>query len=168
MRTVTRFAAAVFVACALGCSGPEEHLIPAGTQGDVYILTGYRTGVPPKRDGSTRVFEIPRNRILVSQDVPSPGWHTTAFYYVDGAGRRTRLDYEPSTVPRTAATLADKRPFVWFMRTGQISAIDLPCPIQFMQYYVGTRADLLSRSTVEANAWEPEVENFVRTQRICP
>src|SRR5688572_13639148 len=46
-----------------GCSPPEEHRIPAGVQGDIYILTGYASGVPPKREGRSIVFEIPATQI---------------------------------------------------------------------------------------------------------
>lgn len=155
-----------------GCgffSRPEIHLIPQGTVGDVFILPGYSSGVPPKREGSASVYEIPPDRILVTQDLPSPGWHRTRFYYVDAAGKRQRLDYEPSTIPDTPANLNDDRPVVWFERgTGEIRAVDLPCPIRYRQYYVGTRAHLLSRSVEEANAGVRLLEQFVREHRVCP
>ena len=160
----------IFGACLLaGCSRSEVHLLPAGTKGDVFILPGYSQGVPARREGFAIVFDIPPERILVTQDQPSAGWHLTHYYYLDAAGKRQKLDYEPSTVHPTPENLADKRPFVWFQRSaGEISALSLPCPIRFVQYYVGTRADLLSRTVDEANAQELRLEQFVRDHHICP
>lgn len=166
--------ALLFLASGLlvGCdvlSSPEVHLIPEGTVGDVFILPGYPSGVSPKREGLARVYEIPSNRILVTQDLPSPAWHWTRFYYVDSSGLRRRLQYEPSTIPETPENLEDDRPVVWFERgIGEIRSVDLPCPIRFVQYYVGTRADLLSRSVEEANEGEVELEKFVREHHVCP
>lgn len=126
----------IFGACLLaGCSRSEVHLLPAGTKGDVFILQGYSQGVPARREGFAIVFDIPSERILVTQDQPSAGWHLTHYYYVDTAGKRQKLDYEASTVHPTPENLADKRPFVWFERSaGEISALSLPCPIRFVQY----------------------------------
>jgi len=155
-------------ACLLvGCSRSEVHLLPAGVKGDVFILPGHAEGVPARREGFAIVFEVPRGRILVTQDEPSGGWHWTRFYYVDTDGRRQRLDYEPSTVPRTPENLADRRPFVWFVRGGG-GVFGSPCPFRFVQYYVGTRADLLSRTVDEANAEELRLGQFVKEHRICP
>ena len=42
-----------------------------------------------------------------------------------------------------------------------------PCLVRFVQYYVGTRADLLSRTVDEANAEELRLGQFVKEHRIC-
>ena len=137
--------------------------------GDVFILPGYPSGVAPKREGFASVYEIPANRILVTQDALSSAWHRTRFYYVDASGKRKRLDYEPSTIPATPENLDDDRPLVWFERgTGEVRGVDLPCPIRFAQYYVGTRKHLLSRSVEEANAGMLLLEELVREHHVCP
>jgi len=154
-------------ACLLvGCSRSEVHLLPAGMKGDVFILPGRAQGVPPRREDFAIVFEIPQGRILVTQDKLSHGLHWTHFYYIDMDGRRQRLDYEPSSVSRTPENRADQRPFVWFMRDGT-GVPRSPCPVRFVQYYVGTRADLLSRTEDEANAEELRLGQFVKEHRIC-
>jgi hypothetical protein len=163
-----RLGTIVCVALLLGCSRPEEHRIPAGVQGDVYILTGYRNGARSKREAGKIVFDIPRARILVTQDEPSDGWHVTSFYYVDQFGKRRKMDYEPSTIARTAANSSDHRPIVWFMRNGEINSLDLPCSIRFMQYCVGTPADLLARTVDQENEQQVRLEQYVRANRICP
>jgi hypothetical protein len=162
--------AMIFGACLLaGCSPSEVHLLPTGAKGDVFILPGYRQGVPARREGFAIVFSIPPERILVTQDQPSAGWHMTRYYYVDAAGKRQSLDIEPSTVQDTPENLADQRPFVCCESgIGEISALSLPCPIRYVQYYVGTRADLLSRTADEANAEKLHLEQFVKEHHICP
>jgi len=153
---------------ALGCSRPEVHLIPAGYKGDVAILAGYRMGVPPRRDGLSIVFEVPRGGILVTQDQPGSGWHTARYFYVDDAGRRQRLQEEYSTVQDTPANRADTTPIVAMITgTGEQRGVDIPCTIYAATYYVGTRADLLSRSIDQANAQRRRIEELVRRDRTC-
>jgi hypothetical protein len=161
--------AALLVCClALGCSRPEVHLIPAGYKGDVVIMPGYPMGVPPKRDGLSIVFDIPHNGILVTQDQPSSRWHTEHYYYVDGSGRRQRLQEEYSTVHDTPANRADTTPIVAMITgTGEERGVDIPCTIYAATYYVGTRADLLSRSVDQANAQRRRIEQLVRRDRVC-
>ena len=169
--------ALIVVAIAVGASGlvvscditrPETHLIPIGYKGDVYILTGYRSGVPPRREALSMVFQIPWSGVLVTQDQPSSGWHTTKYFYVDVSGKRTPLRYEPSTIADTVQNRTDLTGIVWFVRRGDIQSSDLPCRIRFEQYYVGTPAHLLSRSKEEANAQEVRLEAMVRRDRLCP
>jgi hypothetical protein len=45
---------------------------------------------------------------------------------------------------------------------------DLPCPIRFVQFYVGTRQHLLSRSVDEANSGELRLREYVREHHACP
>jgi len=126
----------------LGCgevTAPEKHLIPDSYQGDVFIVSGVPNGEPPHRELFTIVFNIPANGILFTQDYPSPGWHSSKYYEVDSSGNRRRLELEPSSVHRTPANLADERRFVWFPRSVTWGSIS------YTQYYVGSRADLLSR-----------------------
>lgn len=123
----------------------------------------------PKRAGASSVYEIPPNRILVTQDSPSAGWHLSHFYYVDGSGHRERLEYVASTIPRTPENLADERPIVWFQRgPATMAGVDLPCEVRYRRYYVGTRAHLLSRTREEANAGELELRQYVRENHLCP
>ncbi len=153
---------------ALACSRPEVHLIPLGYKGEVAILPGYPGGEPAKRDGFfANLFAIPPSGILVTQDQPSSGWHTVRYYYVDKAGRRLPIHVEFSTVHDTPENRADQRPIVAGVTTGVETRIDLPCTIYVVKYYVGTKADLLSRSVDQANAQGRRVQELVRQKRIC-
>lgn len=162
---------AFLVMFSAGCDvgRPEKYLVPAGYVGDVYVLPGYSRGLPPEREGIARVFRIPATGILVTQDWPSNGWHATRYYEVDTSGKRTELTYEPSTIPKTAATLRDQRRIAWFARgIGGITSSDLPCDVRFTQFYVGTPAHLLHRTPEQANAKQLEVEQLVKRRRLCP
>lgn len=155
-------------ACFLfGCgmaSNTEVHLLPAGFQGDVFIVPGIAAGVSPQRENGAAVFNIPADGILVTQDHLSTEWNFSQFYYVRPSGERQRLEYEPSSIPDTSSNRANKAPVVWFKRTGTISGIDLPCSVNFVQYYVGSRAHLLSRIP---DSDELRFRVFLKKRHLC-
>jgi hypothetical protein len=165
MKLLTLSVAAAFslVGCGI-CSYTEIHLLPAGYQGDVFIVPGIAAGTPPRREGGATMFYVPADGILITQDHPISGLHFSKFYYVQPNGERQRLEYEPSSISDTSKNRADKRPFVWFEREGTISGVDLPCPVSFIQYYVGSRAHLLARSP---DAEELRFQNFLKKSRVC-
>ena len=154
---------ASFVCCGI-VPASEVHLIPAGYQGDIFIVPGIAIGTPAVHAGRDIVFRIPTNGILVTQAKPGEGWHASEFYSIQPDGRRRRLDLITSTVPRTQDNLRDRRPIVWFERGGTLSGADLPCTISFIQYYVGSRSNLLSR---EPQADENRFRAFVTKTRPC-
>lgn len=105
--------------------------------------------------------------ILVTQRELGVGWHSMRYYEADRSGRTKELTYEPSTIHDSAANRRDQRRIAWFARDGEMSAQDLPCKITFMQFYVGTPANLLARTPEQAVAKEEEVKMAVRQHRIC-
>lgn len=152
----------------LGCgmsTFTEIHLLPAGYQGDVFIIPGVTTGAPARREGQTRAFFIPADGILVTQDHPNSEWHRSQFYYVLPSGERQRLEYEPSSIQDTPRNRGDKRPVVWFERSGSIAGVDLPCSVSFIEYYVGSRAHLLARRPYED---ELRFRVFIKNDHVCP
>jgi hypothetical protein len=152
-------AAAICSAC---ISAPEEHLIPSGYVGDVFIVVRHAKGEPPRRDGISRVYSIPSSGILITQDRMSPGWHIAKFYYLSRDGSRTRLPVESSPVEDSPANRSDSRPFVWFEHdVYQNRACE---ELQYRQYYVGTRADLLSRAPTRD---EERFMNFMNESFPC-
>jgi hypothetical protein len=162
------FTLVVLSACFLiGCgmsSNAEVHLLPAGYQGDVFIVPGVAAGVPLSREGGATVFHIPANGILVTQDQPKSGWRSSLFYYLQPNGERQRLDYEPSSIPDTPKNRSDRRPVVWFERSGTVSSVDLPCSVDYVQYYVGSRAHLLTRLP---DADELRFRDFIKKSHVC-
>jgi hypothetical protein len=166
MRLITASVmAAVFLLIGCGMSSYMEiHLLPAGYQGDVFIVPGISAGAPPRREGGATVFHVPADGILITQDHPISGLHFSKFYYVQPNGQRQRLEYEPSSISDTSKNRADKRPFVWFERDGTISGVNLPCPVSFTRYYVGSRAHLIARYP---DADELRFHDFLRKSRVC-
>jgi hypothetical protein len=161
--------AAVFLLTRCDIGRPEKYVVPKGYVGDVCILPGYARGVPPEREGLARVFRIPPNGILVTQDSPSKGWHSMKYYEVDAAGNRDELVYEPSSIPTTPANLRDQRRIAWRATgIGGITATDLPCDVRFTEFYVGTPAHLLTRTPEQAYEKEQQVQDLVRRTRLCP
>jgi hypothetical protein len=146
-----------------GClSAPEEHLVPAGYVGDVFIVVGEARGVPPRRDGFTRVYEIPSSGLLVTQDDMSPRWHSSKFFYVASDGSRIPIPVESSSIADTPENRADVRPLVWFERDVYQG---IPCAVQYRHYYVGTRSDLLSRPP---NKDEERLLRLLKDSYPCP
>ena len=146
-------------------SKAEIHLIPAGYTGDVFILWGHVEGLPAEHEGAASVFRIPSDGILVTQDLPSPEWHTSSYYRTDATGARQLLTEEPSSVHDTAANRADRRPIVWFPRSGEWHEPD--CSATYEMYYVGSRAELLARSDRDANQEELRFRKYVRRRGLC-
>jgi hypothetical protein len=142
----------------------EVHLIPAGFNGDVFIVPGIGTGSRPIRQGGASVFVVPTDGILITQDKASPRWRKSRFYYVKPNGQRQLLEELPSSVPDTPENRMDRRPIVWFERSGALAGINLPCTVRYIQFYVGSRADLLSR---DPQAAESRFLQFVKTGRAC-
>jgi hypothetical protein len=72
----------------------EIHLIPKGYVGPVVIIYGRPHGAPPKYENGVRVYEIPKNGILLTQFDPNCGVippHGQTFCYVDDSGSRTEV-----------------------------------------------------------------------------
>jgi hypothetical protein len=149
----------------VGCTETEVHLVPAGYRGDVFIVPGIPTGSPPRHEGGAIVFAIPSSGILVTQAQPSRGWHMTRYYYLRPDGHRERLEEVASSIHDTRENRVDDRPIAFNERYATISAVNLPCTVSFVQYYVGSRADLIARKS------EPDPElrfrDFVRQGHVC-
>jgi hypothetical protein len=143
-------------------SRSEIHLIPTGYTGDVFIVFGQPSGVPAEYDGLASVFRIPADGILVTQDTSSAKWHLSHYYRIDSTGAQTELELEPSSVHDTAANRADTRPIAWFPRSTTFETAG--CRVEYHQYYVGTRADLLSR---DPHADELRFEGSLRQRGLC-
>jgi hypothetical protein len=143
----------------------EVHLIPDGFKGDVFIVPGIGAGSRPIRQGGASVFVVPANGILITQDKTTLKWHESRFYYVKPNGLRQRLEEVPSSVPGTQENRSNRRPIVWFEKSGTIAGVNLPCTVHYMQYYVGSRAHLLARG--DAGADERRFLEFVKTGRAC-
>jgi len=127
-------------------STEEQFLIPDGYQGDVYVVYGARDGESLNKTREGVTLRIPRDGILRTRDPIHLGSTRTAYYYErqDGSLERIR-NLWPTTIQPTPENLANDRDIgVFFPRNGTFSD-STGCSVQFEQFYVGTKANLLSK-----------------------
>ncbi len=134
----------------------ERFLIPEGYVGDVYVVHSIPDGEPEKRMVWGVTYRIPREGILCTRAPMKRGMTRPVYYYErpDGTLKRIR-HFWPTTINRTPENLANDRDLgVFFPRTGKRSLFRLSptlashsedCSIEYQQFYVGTKAFLLSK-----------------------
>lgn len=135
----------------LWVTGGQEirYVIPEGYMGDVFVIHSAKNGEHEVRAGKAIIYRIPRTGIL-STNSPLYGGREREFYYYERAdGTLQRITHEwLSTVPTTPQNLADDKDVgVFFPRAGNfVLAPSTPseCRVEYEQFYVGTKAYLLS------------------------
>jgi hypothetical protein len=137
-----------FVALLQGRADPEIHLIPAGYAGEVTIVFRAANGEPILNEGGARLYQVPANGILLTQAAPnvglSPAWK---FFFVAKDGERLPIPrIWASPVRDTPQNRADPAVEIFYGRHGRLQAGSLPCDVEFDQYFVGTTAQVLSRT----------------------
>ena len=71
----------------------ETILIPEGYTGDVIIIFNQKGKVKRKFDGKRKVYEIPKDGILLTEfKDEGKGFAYVDYFYVDSLGHRTKLD----------------------------------------------------------------------------
>jgi hypothetical protein len=163
---------AVFSLNVLACGLLIPHkvyIIPEGTKGDVFVVRGVKTGEIVESKLQELVFRIPTSRILLAQYVPNSSPYTSAYYYEKTDGTTLRLEEEHSSLHKTEENLKNFTPFVWFVRESWSNWSEVPCEVRYEQFYVGTRADMLKRSTDEYNDEELRFKEYVKgnAAQIC-
>jgi|SRR5882672_8309693 len=149
-----------------GRAESEVHLIPAGYVGAVTIVFRALTGSPPVREGDARLYRIPQTGILLTQAEPntehSPAWK---FFVVATTGERTPIArIWASTVPDTPENRANPAIEIFYPTRGRLQAGRLPCDVEYDQYFVGTRAQLLSRDRMGELR---RVNEFLQQNFVC-
>ena len=136
------------VATIFFASTNEAFLIPDGYKGDVYVLYGTRDGEALNKTRWRVIYRIPSDGILRTQEPEIPRWVRTEYYYEKQDGSLERIqNLWPTTVHPTPENLADGKDIgVYFPRTGKFTD-PTGCSVQYQQFYVGTKAHLLSKYT---------------------
>jgi hypothetical protein len=152
-----------------GHAEPEIHLIPAGYVGYITIVFQAANGEPLQREGDARLYKISANGILLTQAGPnvgiSPVWK---FFVVTPQGERTPITrITASTVPDTPENRASSGVEVFYPRRGAQQAGRVPCRIQFDQYFVGSRAQLLARTAADNDADRRRLSDFLERAFAC-
>src|ERR1700732_2284813 len=124
----------------------EKFIIPEGYQGDVYVIHSVENGEPEKRAFRQVTYRIPLEGVLRTQVPLKRGWTWPTYYYEHPDGTLVRILYDwPTTVHRTPENLKNYKDLgVFFPRTGSMRSSSTKCSVEFEQFYVGTKAYLLS------------------------
>lgn len=150
---------------------PVIYLIPAEYMGNVYIFHNVPDGVPLKREGRARVYEVPKDGILRSQSLEISGYYSAQYFYVTSNGRREKITgYWSSSIHDTPENRADKTFGIFFPRTGSLSGTSVSnsndtskskfnCEIKYEQFYVGTKLYLLSTPNLAKDLFAYVEEN---------
>jgi hypothetical protein len=123
----------------------QRFIVPEGYQGDIYVIHSRRCGEPEKRTFWQVTYRIPPDGILETQAPVHRGLSTSAYYYEQQDGSLERIGgFWPTTVHRTPENLSDTKDFgVYFPRSGSVWS-GAGAPVEFDEFYVGTKAHLLS------------------------
>jgi len=118
----------------------QRFIVPEGYQGDIYVIHSRRCGEPEKRTFWQVTYRIPPDGILETQAPVHRGLSTSAYYYEQQDGSLERIGgFWPTT-----AHLSDTKDFgVYFPRSGSVWS-GAGAPVEFDEFYVGTKAHLLS------------------------
>ena len=125
----------------------QRYLIPQRYMGEIYVVHGVVDGEPEKGIFRGITYRIPRDGILRTQAAIIRGITTAAYYYVrdDGTLERIRDEWY-TTIPRTPDNLAnDKDVGIFFPRTGRYHDDSQGCSVEYVEFYVGTKAYLFSK-----------------------
>jgi hypothetical protein len=127
-------------------STKERFLIPDGYKGDVFVLYGAQDGESLSKSRGKITYRIPKDGILRTREPMLRGSTRTEYYYLRQDGSLVRIgNFWPATIPQTPENLANDEDIgVFFPRTGTF-ADSTGCSVQFEQFYVGTKAHLLSK-----------------------
>ena len=146
MKIVTLAVALVAGCVRLPRAEPEIHLIPQGYAGWVTIAFRGANGEVRAYEGDARMYRIPSSGILITQAEPnvgsSPPWR---FFFEDPEQTRTPIvHFWPTTVQDTEANRIDPTIGISYMHRGSLQGGQLRCDVEYDQYFVGTKAQLLS------------------------
>jgi hypothetical protein len=162
--------------CSLGqiVAEPVIYLVPTEYMGNIYIFHNVPDGVPLKREGRARIYEIPKDGILRSQSQEISGYYSAQYFYVASDGKREKINgYWDSSIHDTPENRADKTLGIFFPRTGSLSGASVSksdgtskskfnCKITFEQFYVGTKGYLISTPNLAK-----DLSAYVEENPIC-
>jgi hypothetical protein len=158
---------------ALFISVPKERfIIPAGYNSNVYVLYGVADGKPEHRTFWGVTHHIPQSGILLTQASKIRGMRSDKYYYQEADGTLVRIRHVwPSTIHPTPENLAnDKDIGVYALQMRTMDAHGGPpsssgCSVEYLQFYVGTKARLLAKPQEDIWGWK-DIYGYVRSHPI--
>jgi hypothetical protein len=143
----------------------EIHLIPAGYVGEVTIVFNAPDGQPFDVEDGARLYRIPTSGILFTQFPLNNGTSPDQRYFLvaPNGDRQPIVNSGEGTVQDTRENRAKLDVEIFSKTRGHIQAGLRPCAIEFEQYFVGTRAQLLDRR--DADHWR--ITKYVQDTFKC-
>ncbi len=130
----------------------ERFIIPAGYNGNVYVVYGVAEGKPEHGTFWGVTHHIPESGILLTQASMIRGTRWSGYYYQEADGTLARIRHVwHGTIHPTPENLAnDKDVGVYALRMRTMDAamgwpVSSGCSIECLQFYVGTKARLLAK-----------------------
>lgn len=123
----------------------EKFVIPEGYIGDVYVIFNSPGGAPEVSTPWQVTYVIPADGILRTRGSTPPDFTRSEYFYrrKDGTSEKIR-NFWPTTIPETPENLSNDSDIgIFFPRTGTLTYSNV-CSVQFEQFYVGTKAFLLT------------------------
>jgi hypothetical protein len=143
----------------------EVHLIPAGYVGEVTIVFNAPNGEPLDIEDGARLYRIPLTGILFTQLAINEGHSPEQrFFLVAPNGDRQPITQLSGSVADLLEERANPTVGIFSQTRGQIQAGLTPCAIDFEQYFVGTRAQLLDRSDASSG----RITKYLQDTFKCP
>jgi hypothetical protein len=122
----------------------ERFLMRDGYKGDVYVMYGVPRGEYSERTHWEVTYRIPDDGVLAIREEPPSGWTRPEYEYeMKGGKLKPITNLWVSTIHPTRENLANDADIgVFFPRTGRFTN-STGCSVNFLQFYVGTKAHLL-------------------------
>lgn len=146
--------------------GPAQtFLIPEGFSGRFIVVTGEPCGIPDNKVDGRYVVDVPADGITIPQREFQGGWVDDEYYFVDAAGRRTRITestgFPRDSVPKPSVMLGGWGSMGGTLPDGSFSS-EAPDAIHYRDYFVLTTDSI---SSVYKDQLDDLMESMVRSCR---
>ncbi len=123
----------------------ETYIIPASYQGDIYVIFDTPDGEPAQTGYHKVTYHIPSDGILRTRMLMPQSWTHTEYFFRSSDGSLHRINnLWLTTIQKTPENVANTTDVgVFFPRSGSTADVN-GCPVRFHEFYVGTKANLLT------------------------
>jgi Family of unknown function (DUF6843) len=134
----------LFLSTFLG-STSETYIIPVGYQGDVYVIFDVPDGQATETGYHKSTYRIPSDGILRTRTFLPQGWTHTEYFFQAPNGSLHRINnLWLTTIPKTPENVSNTTDVGVFFPHGGTTDDANGCPVRFHEFYVGTKANLLT------------------------
>ena len=125
----------------------ETFIIEEGYIGSFHIIHGIRNGQKRNENNGARIYEIPKNGILVTQMTENQGsieGGKIKFYYRNSNNELSKItDHWTTSLKDNPENRADKKIRIFGGSFGELESIYVDCKLLTQSFYVGTKENVL-------------------------